>query len=896
MQLLFSMFPNPEADFPLIAVVLGLPLFGAFVNGLFGKRLGPSAVHTMAIAMMIGSFAASVMSFAMLFSSVQQAAAQLGPDAATPHVRYVWNAWRWFAVDSTVVNVSFTVDSLSAVMMLVVTGVGGLIHLYSVGYMAKDPGYHRFFAYLNLFIFSMLVLVLGDNLPVLFVGWEGVGLCSYLLIGFWFDTSKNAAAGKKAFIANRIGDFGLLVAMAMLLHLTGTLSFSGIEANASALFQPLQIWPIGSELPSFLGFASSPVTVTGATLIALALFLGCAGKSAQIPLYVWLPDAMAGPTPVSALIHAATMVTAGVYLVARMSFVFALSPVAMMVVAGVGALTALFAATIGLVQNDLKKVLAYSTVSQLGFMFMGVGVGAFASGMFHVVTHAFFKACLFLGAGSVIHAMHARVHDTDGSQDMRNMGGLRKYMPYTFWTYVAATAAIVGLPLTSGFFSKDDILFRAFVNRIRPSVMLQDTAIGNATAAQGGQPLSPEAKLAIIDGLRTPDWFATSVFVIGVTAAILTAFYMTRTVVLTFFGDFRGWRIVPGWAGSGHDDHGAHEDHAGAAHGDSTKTLGPGGCADLHADSRQLQGPVPHESPWTMCVPLVVLGVLALFAGWLNAGPFHITTFSDWIEPVVSNAGRAAITIRTGEELTSLEHRLLVPGVLAFVVGTFGAYWFYYVKRGQPARALARQFNGLYRLVLDKWRIDELYEATVIGAFHAIAEAAAWFDKWVVDGLLARVTAGVIRASGSVLRLFQTGRVQTYAAIMVVGLLGLGLCYVPARAKVQVIEEPANVQDRTTSVFKLEAAPGFGYSYRWDRNGDGTWDTTDGAPNDQWTSERTIRVTVRASQSTTVRLEVRNVFGLTSSKELLLENQPRDGSSPELSAITPDHRATEVAQ
>ncbi|MCU0690139.1 MAG: NADH-quinone oxidoreductase subunit L, partial [Polyangiaceae bacterium] len=301
MNLLNSLFPNPESNFPLIAVILGLPLLGAFVNGVFGKRLGPGGVRTMALSALGGSFLASVVAFILLVSKAHAAEGE--------HVRLVWNAWRWLALDTTAIDVAFSIDSLSGTMMLVVTGVGGLIHLYATGYMAGDPGYYRFFAYLNLFIFAMLVLILGDSLPVLFVGWEGVGLCSYLLIGFWFEENKNAAAGKKAFITNRIGDFGLLVAMAMLLHYTGSLSWNGIAAGASQLFVDVQIWPLGAGLPKFLAFANQPVLVSAATLIGLALFLGCAGKSAQIPLYVWLPDAMAGPTPVSALIHAATMVT-----------------------------------------------------------------------------------------------------------------------------------------------------------------------------------------------------------------------------------------------------------------------------------------------------------------------------------------------------------------------------------------------------------------------------------------------------------------------------------------------------------------------------------------------------------------------------------------------------------
>ena len=370
----------------------------------------------------------------------------LGSGATAPFVQTYFS---WMPVGDLQIDAAFQLDQLSMVMVLVITGVGALIHIFSVGYMQDDPGYPSYFAYLNLFVFFMLVLVLGANYPVLFVGWEGVGLCSYLLIGFWFSEKANADAGKKAFIVNRIGDFGFLVAMFLLFANIGVLDFAGVNAQAVDL-----------------GAGSALVTA-----ICLFLFLGCAGKSAQIPLYVWLPDAMAGPTPVSALIHAATMVTAGVYLVARSAVLFSLAPAASLTVALVGAVTAIFAATIGLKQWDIKKVLAYSTVSQLGYMFIGVGVGAYASGVFHLVTHAFFKALLFLGAGSVIYAMHAAYHHTgshDDAQDMRNMGGLRKYMPITWALMWIATLAISGIPPFSGFFSKDEILGRRFPARADP--------------------------------------------------------------------------------------------------------------------------------------------------------------------------------------------------------------------------------------------------------------------------------------------------------------------------------------------------------------------------------------------------------------------------------------------
>src|SRR5579859_761192 len=508
---MFSVFP--PNDYALIAVILGMPLVGAFVNGIWGKRLGKPAVRLMALAAVGASFAASVVAFVALAGLVGQQ-----EEGHAEGTKLVWTAWEWMHTtggpqqSNVTIEATFSIDQLSGVMMLIVTGVGFLIHLYSTSYMADDEGYARFFAYLNLFIFSMLVLILADNLPVLFVGWEGVGLCSYLLIGFWYDVAANAAAGKKAFIANRIGDFGLICAMFLLVHYTGALDWRGLAGGATSLVHPgeawrVHVWPLAGEYRGFLRFLqpAHPLTISAATAVALALLVGCTGKSAQIPLYVWLPDAMAGPTPVSALIHAATMVTAGIYLICRLSFVFVLSPFTIMMIAIVGAATALLAATIALVQNDIKKVLAYSTVSQLGFMFLGVGVGAFAAGFFHVFTHAFFKACLFLCAGSVIHSMHARIHDDDKAQDIRNMGGLRKWLPLTHGTFAAATAAIIGLPLTSGFFSKDEILYRAFVDHV----------------------VNPEAghgMLAHEGNWEPPAWIGPVLYGVAVAAALMTAF------------------------------------------------------------------------------------------------------------------------------------------------------------------------------------------------------------------------------------------------------------------------------------------------------------------------------------------------------------------------------------
>ncbi|NOZ86494.1 MAG: NADH-quinone oxidoreductase subunit L [Deltaproteobacteria bacterium] len=445
-----------------LVVIILLPAVGALLNGLFGRRFPRWLVSTVGCASVGLSFALAI--WAAYFVFVSNGEERLRQDV-----------YSWISTGGLSISIGLTLDALSTIMVLVVTGVSFVIHIYSIGYMEGDPSYARYFSYLNLFVFSMLILVLGDSLPVLFVGWEGVGLCSYLLIGFWFEDPAKAAAGKKAFIANRIGDLGFLIGMFVLFGFAHTLSIDGL---AKAV-------------------ASGAVPTVWITAACLLLFVGATGKSAQIPLYVWLPDAMAGPTPVSALIHAATMVTAGVYMVARLSFMFALSPTASAVVTLVGAVTAFFAATIGIAQTDIKKVLAYSTVSQLGYMFIGVGVGAYAAGIFHLMTHAFFKACLFLGSGAVIHAL-------SGEQDMMRMGGLRRKMPWTYWTFLMSTLAISGCPFFSGFFSKDEILWKAL----------------STSSPVGG-------------------WVHTLAYGLGLAAAAITAFYMFRLVFLTFHGESR---------------------------------------------------------------------------------------------------------------------------------------------------------------------------------------------------------------------------------------------------------------------------------------------------------------------------------------------------------------------
>ncbi|MHC4780472.1 MAG: NADH-quinone oxidoreductase subunit L, partial [Planctomycetota bacterium] len=486
----------PEAKIILIPL---FPLIGFLVNGLLGHRFSRRSVGIIATAMPALSFLVSLSLFISLLTE-------------NPDHGFHQNLFSWIAIgESLHIDFSLAFDNLSSVMCLVVTGVGSLIHLYSVGYMSHDRSPARYFAYLNLFTFAMLILVTADNLPLMFVGWEGVGLCSYLLIGFWYEDINNAKAGKKAFVVNRIGDFGFILGIFTLFGvMTALVDKGGLSAETVEAVRGLKFSAVNELAPRFGEIGHSIPALGGiaaATLICLFLFLGATGKSAQIPLYVWLPDAMAGPTPVSALIHAATMVTSGVYMIGRLNGLFLQSEAALAVVATVGALTALFAGAIALTQNDMKKILAYSTVSQLGYMFLAMGVAAFGAGIFHLMTHAFFKACLFLGAGSVMHAMEHAFHKTGkhgDPLDVQKMGGLRKRMPVTFWTMMLATVAIAGWPLTAGFFSKDEILWKALER-----------------------------------GMTNNSYFYV-LYGIGVLAAAVTAFYMFRMIALAFFGSFRG--------------------------------------------------------------------------------------------------------------------------------------------------------------------------------------------------------------------------------------------------------------------------------------------------------------------------------------------------------------------
>ncbi len=625
------------------------PLLGFLINGLFNKKLPEKVVGWIGSGSVFISFAISVWAFFLLI-------------ALPPEARSIQSSWfTWIVSGSFTSSISFLYDPLSAVMMLVVTGVGFLIHVYSMGYMHGDGGVSRYFAYLNLFTFSMLCLVMANNLILLYLGWEGVGLCSYLLIGFWFHKKSAADAGKKAFIVNRIGDFGFALGI-MLIFWT----------FFNAGHPTVNLYEITHMAPQVL--AGTGIV----TVITLLLFLGATGKSAQIPLYVWLPDAMEGPTPVSALIHAATMVTAGVYMVSRLSALYMLAPISMMVVAIIGAVTALFAATIGVVQNDIKRVLAYSTISQLGYMFLACGVGAFASGIFHLMTHAFFKALLFMGAGSVMHALA-------GELDMQKMGGLRRYMPRTFATMLVATLAISGVPLFSGFFSKDEILFKAF-------------------SSPHGSPI---------------------LWAVGLLAAVITAFYMFRLMFLTFFGPTRMDPEV--------------EKHA-------------------------------HESPSVMTTPLVILAILAFIGGYIGL-PTALgggNWFERFLEPVFAG-GHASLTeaVSSGH---SLEYVLMLSSIIAAAIGIWLAYRFYIVNPERP-KALAQKYSGPYQTVLNKYYVDEFYNAVVV---QPLISVALFFwkitDVRLVDGL-ANGAAELIGWFSSRFRFVQTGLVRNYALIFTAGVI-----------------------------------------------------------------------------------------------------------------------------
>jgi NADH-quinone oxidoreductase subunit L len=659
----------------MLAFIPLLPLFGFAVNASMGRRLPKTVSGGLASLVMLASFAVSLM-------VVWQVANLAPPQRVVEQTLYTWIASGDFVVDLTL-----RVDPLSSVMILVITGIGSLIHIYSTAYMHEesDREYARYFSYLNLFAFFMLVLVLGANFLVLFVGWEGVGLCSYLLIGFWFEKKSAADAGKKAFVVNRIGDYAFILGTLLLFVRFGTLDFQRV-ASAVAPLAP-------------------DSTFSTLSLATLLLFIGATGKSAQIPLYVWLPDAMEGPTPVSALIHAATMVTAGVYMIGRNAVLFSHAPETMAIVAVIGAATALMAGTIGLVQNDIKRVLAYSTVSQLGYMFLAMGVGAFGAGIFHLYTHAFFKACLFLGSGAVIHALH-------GEQDIRNMGGLKAGLPITYWTFLIGSLAIAGVPGLAGFFSKDEILFETF--------------------AHGH----------------------TILWTVGILTSLLTATYMFRLVFLTFHGQRR--HDAPAPEHTEEEEPAAHPSHL-------------------------------HDAPPAMALALVVLALGSVLAGYIGipgALGGH-NALGSWLAP--SFAARSVTTLSNeqvaapgeprglgeggGEVEGGLELSLMVVSSIVALVG-IGLAAFIWLKRRAIADRVAATFPGVYHLLLNKYYVDEIYDATIVQPIRIISQDALWrgVDVHIIDGAV-NGTASMVDGSSSLLRRWQSGSVRAYAGSLFVGVV-----------------------------------------------------------------------------------------------------------------------------
>jgi NADH-quinone oxidoreductase subunit L len=650
----------------LVWLIPALPLLGFLFLLLLGPRLGEPASGWVATGFVAAAFVVSV----IVFLSLRNHAGHT----------YTLSLFTWIPAGRFNVDVGFLLDPLSGAMILFVTGVGALIHCYSIGYMHGDSRYSRFFLYLNLFVFAMLMLVLGDNLLITFLGWEGVGVCSYFLISFWFEKPANASAGKKAFITNRVGDWGFMIGIFITWFTFGSISYT-----------------------HFLPMSSTAATTT-ATFISLMLFIGAVGKSAQLPLYLWLPDAMAGPTPVSALIHAATMVTAGVYLMVRINpMLHASSPWLSTAIAWIGVLTALFAATIAMAQTDIKKVLAYSTVSQLGYMFLAVGSGGYWAAIFHMITHAFFKALLFLGAGSVIHGMN-------DDQDMRHMGALRKLMPITAGCFIVGWLAISGVIPFSGFWSKDEILTYALHKSL-------------------------------------------ALYLVGLFTALLTAWYMSREVFMVFFGEAK-WEDnrpapVPPLVASD-----APADPASDAPADAAADAGGAEPEGAHG------GVHPHESPWTMTFPLVVLAILATIAGFLNL-PFSGTEhwLEDWLAPVTGRYG--AVLTYSNAQIAGL---LAISTVVA--LSGIGLAYLVFIKHRVPAEKVEPEF------FLKGWYYDLAVSDFMGGPGRRFFEGLAWFDRTVIDGAVNGI-GGLAKGSGTLVRRVQNGYVRTYALAMTIGTLVL---------------------------------------------------------------------------------------------------------------------------
>ena len=647
----------------VIWLIPAFPLAGFVLILLFGRRLGDPKSGYLAASMVLASFVVAVGAFFDL-------------RAMDVHDRqHVEVLFSWVPVSSLQVDMAFLADPLSIVMCLFVTGVGFLIHLYAIGYMHGDPKFSKFFLYMNLFVLSMTVLVLGENLLVTFLGWEGVGACSYFLISFWHTRDSAATAGKKAFITNRVGDWGVMLAMFLSFEAVGTVSYSGLNGAAEG----------------------GALTQSTATAIAMLLFVGAVGKSAQLPLYLWLPDAMEGPTPVSALIHAATMVTAGVFLMTRVSPVLEVSADwAPQVIAWTGALTALFAATIAVTQNDIKKVLAYSTISQLGYMFLAIGSGAYVAAVFHMVTHAFFKALLFMGAGSVIHGMH---HE----QDMRKMGQLRRFMPITAGTFIVGWLAIAGVPPFAGFWSKDEILLFALADNF-------------------------------------------ALYVIGIVTALLTAYYMTRQVIMVFFGEAK-------WESHANADE-APEGQEELAHG-------------AHGEFK------PHESPAIMTIPLIVLAGLSIVGGLIQLPSYGWTPdrlphqLENWTEPVIEFA-EADIA-----GTWAYDHKSILI-LIAVASGLIGIVLAWLVYQRKQIRAVEPE------LLEQGWKYDQTVSAFMGGPGRKAFEAVAWFDKNVIDGAVNGV-GKLVGGAGQEIRKGQTGNVRNYAAIVGIGVVALLVWFVIGR-------------------------------------------------------------------------------------------------------------------
>jgi NADH-quinone oxidoreductase subunit L len=756
-----------------LSLIIFAPLIGALINGLFGKKMNSELFSGAVACAAVG--VSCVVAFMIAFGIGTPHTGALFSPEGKPVLDQLWT---WIQVGDFRADFGLGMDRLSAIYACFITFVALLIHVFATGYMHGDKGFYRFFAYLNLFMFAMLTLVLADNFLLMFVGWEGVGLCSYLLIGYYIKRDEARRAAKKAFVMNRIGDWGVLMGVFLIFTLTGSISFYDKVVDGQT---------VNSSLGLLSQMAADPFTfgalfAGGLTSAAILLFIGATGKSAQIPLLTWLPDAMAGPTPVSALIHAATMVTAGVYLVVRCNGLFQNAPTAMFIVAMIGAATAIFAATIGLAQNDIKKVLAYSTVSQLGYMFLACGVGAFGAAIFHVMTHAFFKALLFLGSGSVIHGMH---HE----QDMRRMGNLKKYMPITFATMLTGWLAICGILPFAGFFSKDEILYKTFA----------------------------------ANGMGSWNYILWGV---GLFTAALTAIYMTRLMVMTFWGAERFHEALPI---AEHSDEASRAEENAFAHGDAHDAKEPHGDShalgvhDDHDDEEHHDiAPdfKPHESPWVMTVPLIILAILSTVGGLVGipyalsslVGAGDVNVFERTLEPIIAKVGAPHNSVAhsgsatenvshpttehenapisttepkadahsnasenvTSEHAAANEHavhspeelnreRLLALLSLALAITGIGIGWVLFKK--EPLRQMPKLFEN-------KWYLDEIYNRNIVDPITNISRRGLWqgFDVGFIDGMVNGI-GNLVAAVGGVVRGVQVGFVRSYAAFMLFGAL-----------------------------------------------------------------------------------------------------------------------------